>query len=129
MLVAWSPIRSRCRETRIRSSAGSIVEWILQHVGEQLAEHLGLQRVQPIVAVEHRLREVEVAPHERVERVAQHRLRDVAILRDVDQRLDRRMLQIARAASAMFTARSPTRSRSVLILTAATIGRRSVAIG
>ena len=44
MLVAWSPMRSRCRETRIRSSAGSIVVGILEHVGEQLAEDLRLQR-------------------------------------------------------------------------------------
>ena len=27
MLVAWSPMRSRCLDTRIRSSPGSIVEW------------------------------------------------------------------------------------------------------
>ena len=33
------------------------------------------------------------------------------------------------AASAMFTARSPTRSRSVLILTAAMTARRSAATG
>jgi len=34
-----------------------------------------------------------------------------------------------RAASAIFTARSPTRSKSVLIFTAATIVRRSAAMG
>ena len=34
-----------------------------------------------------------------------------------------------RAASAMLIARSPTRSRSVLIFTAATMARRSTAIG
>ena len=57
MLVAWSPMRSRWREMRIRSSAGSMVDGILQHVGEQLAEDLRLQRVELVVLVQHLLRE------------------------------------------------------------------------
>ena len=43
----------------------------------------------------HVVREPRVAPHEGVERVAEHRLRDVAHLRDVDQLLDRRMAGVA----------------------------------
>jgi hypothetical protein len=44
---------------------------VLQHVGEQLAEHLRLQRIQVVVAVEDVLRQLRVALDEGVERVAQ----------------------------------------------------------
>ena len=57
MFVAWSPIRSRWREIRIRSSAGSMVRRVLQHVGQQLAEDLRLQRVELVVLVQHALRQ------------------------------------------------------------------------
>ena len=95
MFVAWSPIRSRWRETRIRSSAGSIVAGSWQHVGQQLAEHLRLQGVELVVVVEHLVGQRRVAPDEGVERVAQHRLGDLAHLRDVDQLLDRRVADVA----------------------------------
>src|SRR5499427_9461285 len=49
---------------------------IRQHVGEEFAKNLRLQRVQLVVLVENRLRERGVAADERVERVAQHGLRD-----------------------------------------------------
>ena len=70
---------------------------ILEHEGEQIAEDLRLQRIQRVVLVEDLLRERDVALDVGVQRVAQHRLRDVGHPRDVDQLLDRRVAQIARA--------------------------------
>ena len=94
-LVAWSPMRSRWREIENQVERRFDRCRILQHVGEQFAEDLCLQPVEAVVFVEHLLREPGVAADERIERVAQHRLRDVAHLRDVDQLLDRRMRDVA----------------------------------
>src|SRR4051812_49177087 len=42
---------------------------VLEHVRQQLPEDLGLERVEPVVFVEHVLCERDIAAHERVERV------------------------------------------------------------
>ena len=56
-----------------------------------------LERVERVVGGQHRLGQRHVAADERVEGVAQHLLRELAHARDVDQRLDRRVLQVALA--------------------------------
>jgi hypothetical protein len=70
---------------------------ILQHVREQIAEDLGLQTVEAVVLAEDTVRQVGVAPDIGIERVAQHRLGDIAHLRDVDQLLDWRMSDVSLA--------------------------------
>ena len=71
--VAWSPIRSRCREMWIKSRAGSMVEGIPEHVGQQLAQKdPGLQRVERVVLIEDGARQSRVTPDVGVERIAQH---------------------------------------------------------
>ena len=68
---------------------------IAQHVGQQLAKNLILQRVEPVVLPQHRLRQTDVARDEGVERLAQHLERQLTHPRQIDQRLDRRMQEVA----------------------------------
>ena len=79
----------------MRSSAALIVDWSFSMKSEQFAEHQRLQQVQFVVAGEHALGERHVAADVGVERVAQHFLRDERHARNVDELLDRRMLQVA----------------------------------
>jgi hypothetical protein len=59
-----------------------------------------LEAVERVVGGQHRLGQRHVAADEGVEGVAQHLLGELAHPRDVDQRLDRRVLQVALAGLA-----------------------------
>ena len=61
------------------------------HVGEELAEHLVLELVHLVVALEHVAGVLGVLLDERVERVADHLLRDGGHPGNVDERLERRL--------------------------------------
>ena len=67
---------------------------IPRHVPNQFPEHLCLQPVQLIVTIQHPSGQVHVPLDERIERIAQHALRDRGHPRNVDEFLDRGMLQI-----------------------------------
>ena len=68
---------------------------VAQHVGQQLSEDLILQPVQFIVQGEHVLRGVDVLRHEGIKRLPQHRLGEGAHPRQIDQRFDRPMRDVA----------------------------------
>jgi hypothetical protein len=65
---------------------------LLDHVGQELAEELHVQRVDRVVGREHLARQIDVAVDEGVERLVQHRRDRLAHARDVDVRLERRLL-------------------------------------
>ena len=69
-------MRSRWRAISISSSAAGTRRPSRHHVDEP-AKRLRAQRVERIVALEHRLRQTEVARDEGVQRLLEHRLGDV----------------------------------------------------
>ena len=60
---------------------------IAEHVGEQFADDLTLQRIELIVALEHLLGGADIADHEGVERFVEHLLSHLAHARQIDERL------------------------------------------
>ncbi len=91
MFVALSAIRSKYLPMNVRRIARRDVPRVLDHVAEELAEERVGERVGLVVARDHRASEVGVAAHERVERLADHLLRDHREPRKVDERLEQRL--------------------------------------
>ena len=77
MLVAWSPIRSMFFEQNSRWAQNGDVARIFHHVGEEIAKHRVLERVELGVALPHRARALGVALGIGVEHVLQQLGRDV----------------------------------------------------
>src|SRR5215813_5825790 len=64
---------------------------IVEHELQEVPEDLRLQAIESVILVQDLSRERHVSAYERIERVSQHLLCDVAHLRNVDQLLDRRV--------------------------------------
>ena len=88
-----------------------------------------MQLVDGVVRGAHRERQVGVLADERVEALAQHVAHEVGHAGDVDVGLDRQLLRQLERALGDVDARSPMRSRSVVILRPVVISRRSFAAG
>ena len=72
MLVAWSAMRSRYFETKSCAVPTTTSDGSLRHPAEDLGEHLRVHRIDRVVLLAHRQRQVGVLADERVEALAQH---------------------------------------------------------
>ena len=99
------------------------------HEGHQFLVNRVAQAIHLVIRQQDAAGQIFVALDQRIQALAHHVFGQAGHLRNVDQRLYRRLPHQRQARWVMFTARSPMRSRSPLILITAVRKRMSRAMG
>ena len=80
-------MRSRLRTIDKQIQSLRNMRGLALHEADQLVEKRGAQAVDGVVGGQHALRQLRVARHERIQRLAHHRLHQPADVRNIDHRL------------------------------------------